>query len=462
MSLPIMPTRILLVGGGGREHAMAWKLASEPGVNLVVVVPGGDAIGELARVRCVPGGDPLDAQALVAIARREAVELAVIGPEAPLAAGIADALRAAGVPTFGPSAAAAEIESSKAFCRDVAMAAHVRMARGASFAELGPALALAEILTAGGGGVVVKADGLAAGKGVTVCDDADEAERALRPIFDRPVGAGTATKAALAVVEERLVGREASLIALSDGVVAVGLPAARDHKRLLDGDRGPNTGGMGAYSPVPDLPDGLADEILGTVHRPILAELARRGTPFVGALYAGLMLTADGPVLLECNARFGDPETQVILPRLAIALGPLLAAAARGALAEAVRGSGLSGGPLPVTSGAVVGIVLAAAGYPETPRTGDPIDGLAAAARHGRVVHAGTRQAADGTYLTNGGRVVALVGEGPDLASARAAAERAAEAVSFEGALRRRDIALTVPSPPPSPGRPAEPAGAAR
>jgi phosphoribosylamine--glycine ligase len=440
----VMPTRVLVVGGGGREHAIAWKLAAEPGVNDVIVAPGSAGIAGEPRVRIAPDVDPLDAAALVDLARREAVELAVIGPEAPLAAGAADALVAAGVPTFGPSQAAARIESSKAFCRDVAAAAGVRMADGRAFETLAPARAYAHELAARGDGVVVKADGLAAGKGVTVCSNAREADEALDALFsdaaDNPAGG------VRVVIEERLEGEEASLIALCDGRNAVALPLARDHKRLADGDRGPNTGGMGAYSPLPDLSDEAVPELLASIHRPILAELARRGMPFVGALYAGLMLTRQGPLLLECNARFGDPETQVLLPRLATALGPLLLAAARAGLGGEAASAVAPDGLLPVTRDATVGVVLAAAGYPDAPRRGDAIEGVGAAARDGALVfHAGTVRDEAGDWRTAGGRVLTVVGRGTDLEAARASAERAADAIAWTGLQRRHDIAADAP-----------------
>jgi phosphoribosylamine--glycine ligase len=433
----IAPTRLLVVGGGGREHALCWKLAAEPGVNEVAVAPGSAAIGTEPRVRVLSEVDPLDGEAVVRAAASRSVELVVVGPEAPLAAGVADALRAAGIPVFGPDAAAARIETSKAFCREVAQAAGVRMAHGASFDRADEAIRFARDLAArpGATGVVVKADGLAAGKGVTVADDAAAAEAAIRGLF-------AAGDEARVVIEERLEGREASLIAVCDGLDALALPPARDHKRLRDGDLGPNTGGMGAYSPVPDLSDEEAARLVGEIHRPILAELARRGTPFRGALYAGLMLTADGPVLLECNARFGDPEAQVLLPRLAVALGPILLAAARGELVAARRALGIDGPMLPAVPGAAVGIVLAAAGYPEQPRAGDPILGLDLATGLGAIVfHAGTSRDAAGTFSTCGGRIATVVGRGPDLGAARALAEDAAERIAFDGCIRRRDIA---------------------
>jgi phosphoribosylamine--glycine ligase len=436
MSL-IAPTRTLIVGGGGREHALAWKLATEPGGNEVIVAPGSDAIAAEPRVRRLAGVDPLDPDAVVSAARRESVELVVIGPEAPLAAGVADALRTAGFAVFGPSAAAARIESSKAFCHEVADAAGVRMARAGAFHDRTVARGFAAHLSEAGGGLVVKADGLAAGKGVTVCDTLDEAERAIDLLLGASSSAGSPV-----VVEERLRGPEASVIVLTDGRDVLALPPARDHKRLLDGDEGPNTGGMGAYSPLPDLPDDEAEMLVDAFHRRILAELARRGTPFQGALYAGLMLTADGPVLLECNARFGDPETQAILPRVAVAIGPLLLAAARGDLRSAVAASHLTASRLPTLPGAAVAIVLAAAGYPEWPRTGDRIDGIDDAIAGGALVfHAGTTRDADGTVRTAGGRLLAVVGRGLDLAAAREAAEAAADHITAPGLQRRHDIA---------------------
>ncbi len=435
------PTRTLIVGSGGREHALAWKLASEPGGNEVIVAPGSDAIGAEPRVRRLAGLDPLDPEAVVAMARREAVELVVIGPEAPLAAGVADALRAAGIAVFGPSAAAARIESSKAFCHEIADAAGVRMARAGAFRDRTMATSFAADLVARDGGVVVKVDGLAAGKGVTVCDTLDQATRAIDALFEG--GAAASDGRPRVVVEQRLSGREASLIALCDGHDAVALPPARDYKRLRDGDAGPNTGGMGAYSPLAELPDDETEMLLDAFHRPILAELARRGSPFRGALYAGLMLTAGGPVLLECNARFGDPETQAILPRLGAALGPLLLAAARGELRTAMARSHLSGSGLPTLPGAAVAIVLAAAGYPDRPRTGEPILGLEDAAATGVLVfHAGTTRDPDGTVRTAGGRVLSVVGRGADLAAAREAAMTAADLIHADGLHRRNDIAL--------------------
>ncbi len=426
MTIPVQPTRILIVGAGGREHALAWKLAAEPGVNEVLVAPGSDGIAREPRVRIAAAIDPLDPAAIVALARGFAAELVVVGPEAPLAAGVADALTTAGVPVFGPSAAAARIESSKAFCREIATAAGVPMALGRAFAAGAAAEARAYAASiAHLGGIVIKADGLAAGKGVTVCDDLAEAMNAIDAI-DGPL-----------VVETRVAGTEASVIAICDGRRAIPLPISRDHKRLADGDTGPNTGGMGAYSPLADLPDEAATDILERFHRPVLAELARRGTPFRGALYAGLMLTGDGPRLLEFNARFGDPETQAVLPRLAVPLGPLLLSAARGALAPEAA--------LVVLPGATVAIVLASSGYPDAPSTGDRIRGVDEATSTGALVFHAATQLTDGAWSTAGGRVLSVVGRGADLATARDAAERAADRIAWPGMRRRRDIAVNPP-----------------
>jgi phosphoribosylamine--glycine ligase len=433
----VMPTRVLVVGGGGREHAIAWKVAGEPGVNEVIVAPGGPAMADEDRVRVEPAVDALDAGAIVTLARRTAAELVVVGPEAPLAAGVADALAGAGIPVFGPSRAAATLETSKAYCHEIAAAAGVPMARAAAFAggDVAGAAAFARALDDAGCGIVLKADGLAGGKGVVVTEGLDHAlELAPGFLVGRP------TDAPALVIEERLTGREASVIAIADGSRALALPAARDHKRLSDGDRGPNTGGMGAYSPLPDMDDAMIEAVLATVHRPILAEMRRRGIPFRGFLYAGLMLTDHGPVLLECNVRLGDPEAQVILPRLATPLGPLLLAAARGQVPATLPAL------LPALPGAAVGIVLAAGGYPGAPSRGDAITGLDRARSMGALVfHAGTVKRPDGGYETNGGRVLAVVGRGSTLDAARIAAEDAAAAVTWAGMQRRTDIASDQP-----------------
>ena len=428
----IAPTRTLIVGSGGREHALAWKLASEPGGNDVFVTPGNAGMADLPRVTVVPADRTMD-PSLVDLARRLAVELVVVGPEAELADGIVDALAEAGIVAFGPTRAAARIETSKSFCREVAEASGVPMALGRTFTSASEARAYARRLVAepGSAGVVVKADGLAGGKGVTVCRTAEEAVAAIDGL----------NVADSVVVEQRLVGREASVIAICDGRTAIALPAARDHKRALDDDHGPNTGGMGAYSPLPDVPDALLLDIVDRFHRPVLRELARRGSPFRGALYAGVMLTADGPKLLEFNARFGDPETQVILPRLGGALGPFLLAAAKGDLHEALRQVGDDGRSLPTIPRATVGVVIAGGDYPAAPTIGERITGLDDARAAGALVfHSGTRRPADGSWETNGGRIVTVVGEGSDIAAAKAAADAAADLIGWPGARRRHDI----------------------
>ena len=434
-----MQARILVLGGGGREHAICWKLAAEPGVDEVIAAPGSAAIATESGVRCVPV-DPLDPDAVTALARDLAADLVVVGPEAPLGAGVADALIAAGIAVCGPTAAAARLETSKAFCHEVAEAAGVRVARARAFhgGQVAEARAFVSELAAAGAGAVLKADGLAAGKGVVVTENEAEALALVPSFLD-----GRPSDVPALVIEERLAGREASVIAICDGRRAIALPAARDHKRLLDGDAGPNTGGMGAYSPLPDLDDEAVTEILRTVHLPVLAEMERRGIAFRGFLYAGLMLTADGPVLLEFNVRLGDPETQVILPRLDTALAPILLAAAGGALPEDAPAIA------PARPEAAVGIVLAAAGYPGAPRRGDPIDGLGAARAAGALVfHAGTAAASGDGFATNGGRVLALACLGPDVPAARAAAERVADLVAWDGMQRRHDIAADLPSAP--------------
>jgi phosphoribosylamine---glycine ligase len=438
----LQPTRILIVGGGGREHALAWKLAAEPGVNEVIVLPGSDGIAEEPRVRTAPVPQS-DARAIIDTCRARAVELVVVGPELPLADGLVDELREAGITAFGPTAAAAWIETSKVFCHAVAAAAGVPMARSRTCSSVGEAMRAIEELAAEDHGFVLKEDGLAAGKGVTVYEpsDAAPARRKLEGIYDRTPGSTL-------LVEERLHGREASVIALTDGRDVLALPAARDHKQLRDGDIGGNTGGMGAYSPLPDLADDDVARIVETFHRPVIAELARRGSPFVGALYAGLMLTESGPVLLEFNARFGDPETQVILPRLATALGPVLRAAARGELASAAATMGLRTSLLPTTATASVGIVLAGEGYPAARSSGEPIEGIRAARESGALVfHAGTSRDDDGRWRTDGGRILTVVGRGQDLAEARGAAERAADEIRWPGMQRRHDIAASLPIP---------------
>jgi phosphoribosylamine---glycine ligase len=397
---------VLIVGGGGREHALAWKLGQSPQLGELHAAPGNPGI--TAQGTC-HGVRADDAEGLVALSRRLAVDLVVIGPEAPLVAGLADDLRAAGVAVFGPSADAARIEGSKSFAKDVLHAAGVPTAA-----------ALDEPRAP----CVVKADGLAAGKGVFVCETEAELEEALPRA--RALGGRI-------VVEELLEGREVSLFALCDGERALTLAPAQDFKRLLDGDLGPNTGGMGSYSPVPWVDEAAAEALAEAVHTPVLRELAARGAPFEGLLYAGLMLTEDGPRVLEFNCRFGDPETQAILPRLEGDLLEALAAVAAGSLA----GVELAAGPE-----TAVTVVLAAAGYPDAPETGIPIAGIAEAEATGALVfHAGTALSA-GALVSAGGRVLDVTALGDSVANAREKAYRAAERIELAGVQYRHDIAF--------------------
>ena len=417
--------KVLVVGGGGREHALCWALERSESVDSVVCAPGNPGIAEVATLRDVAIEDP---QAVADLARAESVDLVVIGPEAPLVAGAADALAAAGIPVFGPTAAAARIEGSKTFAKDVMAAAAVPTAGHWSGTDPERARAALDRFSPP---YVIKADGLAAGKGVRICTERSDAESAIDDALVRRVfgAAGSAI-----VIEEFLSGPEVSLFGLCDGTRVVPLVPAQDFKRALDGDLGPNTGGMGAYSPVPAFGDDLVAMVTEKVLQPTVDELARRGSPFVGVLYAGLVLTDDGPRVLEFNARFGDPETQVVLPRLRSDLGELLAACAAGRLAQAP--------PLSWDQRACVTVVLASGGYPGAYRSGLEIDGLERAGRTGSAIvfHAGTRTQ-DGRVVTAGGRVVAVSGIGDSLADARAAAYEAADCINFENAHRRSDIA---------------------
>jgi phosphoribosylamine---glycine ligase len=396
--------RVLLVGSGGREHALAWTLARSPSLGELHAAPGNPGIAALGECHPVAA---TDVAGLVWLARRLRPDLVVVGPEAPLVAGLVDELRAAGIDAFGPSTAAARIEGSKSFAKEVMRAAGVHTA-----AELAEPQAPC----------VVKYDGLAGGKGVFVCHTSAEVERGL---------AAAARLGDGIVVEELLEGDELSLFALSDGRTVLPLAPARDFKRALDGDAGPNTGGMGAYSPVPGVDAADVDELLDTVHRPVVRELASRGAPFAGLLYAGLMLTDSGPCVLEFNCRFGDPETQAILPRLD---GDLLQA-----LAAVVAGD--LGGTQLAARGAAVTVVLAANEYPEAGDVGTPIDGLDDAARAGALVfHAGTT--AEGPrLLTAGGRVLDVTGTGDSLEEARRVAYAGSSAVRCDALRYRTDIA---------------------
>jgi phosphoribosylamine---glycine ligase len=415
--------RVLVVGSGGREHALAWKISQSPLVSALLAAPGNPGMAGVATLTPV-AADDLDG--LTDLARRERIDLVVVGPEVPLAKGLVDRLSAAGILTFGPTAAAAEIEGSKSFAKEVMVAAGIPTAEYAAFTQIEPALAWAK---GRAGQVVVKADGLAAGKGVVVCSSLDEAEQALQEIMvARLYGAAGAR----VILEEKLNGPEASCIALTDGIRVRMLPPAQDHKRIFDGDRGPNTGGMGAFCPTPKVTPELLADIQRTVLVPALRELSRRGRPFRGALYAGLMLTERGPRVLEFNARFGDPETQPILMRVKGDLLPALVASARG---------NLDGIELELDTRAAVGVVLAAEGYPGHVTQGDDIHGTDAEfPPEVQVFHAGTRRDAEGRLVTAGGRVLTVCALGAGLDDAARRAYGAAARITFRGMHFRKDI----------------------
>jgi phosphoribosylamine--glycine ligase len=417
--------RVLLIGSGGREHALALAIAADPAVSALVCAPGNPG---MAAVRLAGSGaparlhpvDPADGVAVTGLAVDTRADLVVIGPEGPLVAGVADAVQAKGIPVFGPSRAAARLEGSKSFAKDVMRAAGVPTAAArtcTTTAEVDAALA------AFGPPHVVKDDGLAAGKGVVVTDDRAAAVAHAAAVL----GGGHPV-----LVEEHLTGPEASLFVICDGADAVPLVPAQDFKRVGDGDAGPNTGGMGAYAPLPWAPPSLVDDVMTRVVRPTLAEMARRGSPFAGLLYVGLALTAAGPRVVEFNCRFGDPETQVVLPLLATPIAGVFAAAAAGRLADLP--------PLRWHDGYAVTVVVASAGYPAAPRTG----GVLAGADRPGIIHAGTRRGQHGTLVAAGGRVVCATATGANLAAARDAAYALVDGVTLEGAHHRTDIAAAA------------------
>jgi phosphoribosylamine--glycine ligase len=410
---------ILLLGSGGREHALARKLAQSALCRHLRIAPGNP--GMAAHGTLVPGLDITDGAAVVAFARSEAIGLVVVGPEAPLAAGVADALRAAQVPVFGPSAAAARLEASKGFTKALCDEANIPTARYRRFDALAPALAYTQAHPLP---VVVKADGLAAGKGVTVAATHAEAEAALRDLFASP--------GAEVVIEECMVGEEVSFFVLADGTTALPLLAAQDHKRVGDGDTGPNTGGMGAYAPARVFTPALQARTMAEIIEPTLKAMAGRGTPFTGVLFAGLMLTESGPKLIEYNVRFGDPECQVLMALLDSDLGELLLAAARGQLA---------GHQARWKPGAAAVVVVAARGYPGTPAKGASITGLEVAEQRGAtILHAGTSLSPEGRLISTGGRVLGVTATGPTVGAAVATAYAAIEKISFADGFHRADI----------------------
>ncbi|MFD9192801.1 phosphoribosylamine--glycine ligase [Streptomyces phaeochromogenes] len=412
--------KVLVIGGGAREHALCRSLSLDPEVTALHCAPGNAGIAEVAELHQV---DALDGKAVAALATELGAELVVVGPEAPLVAGVADAVREAGIPVFGPSKEAAELEGSKAFAKDVMAGAGVPTAR--SYVCTNPD-EVEEALDAFGAPYVVKDDGLAAGKGVVVTADLDKA-REHANACDR------------VVIEEFLDGPEVSLFAITDGVTVVPLQPAQDFKRALDGDEGPNTGGMGAYSPLPWADPKLVEEVMQTVLQPTVDEMRRRGTPFSGLLYAGLAITSRGVRVIEFNARFGDPETQVVLARLKTPLSGILLAAADGTLVDLE--------PLRWSDDAAVTVVIASHNYPDTPRTGDPIEGLdevaAQDAPHAYVLHAGTRRDGD-AIVSAGGRVLSVTASGKDLTQARARAYEAVNRIRLDGGQHRTDIAAKV------------------
>ena len=419
--------RVLVIGAGAREHALCWKLRREPGADALFCAPGNAGIARDAPCLPLDPNRPADVLALV---ERERIDLTVVGPEAPLTAGVVDALNAAGHRAFGPTRLAAAIESSKAFAKRLMDDSGVPTARHATCASAAEAL---HVLNRGGFGlpVVIKADGLAAGKGVIVAEDAQAAEAAVRDMMvDRRFGdAGSQV-----VIEEFLRGREASFFVVTDGTRALVLPSAEDHKRAFDGDRGPNTGGMGAFSPSPLVTDAMAGRILETIVFPTIRGLAAEGRPYRGFLYCGLMITDDGPKVIEFNARMGDPETQVVMPGLDGELLPHLWNAAGGRMEP---------GTLETRGDRHVGVVMASGGYPEAFEKGKVITGLdeAAALPDTLVFHAGSAER-DGALVTAGGRVLTVVGRGADFAEARDRAYAAVSKIGFEKMHYRRDIGL--------------------
>ncbi|KRF23532.1 phosphoribosylamine--glycine ligase [Phycicoccus sp. Soil803] len=418
--------KVLVIGSGAREHAIVKALGADPEVDAVIVAPGNPGMDAIALCEALPGG-VLDGEGIVELARRHTVDLVVIGPEAPLVAGVADVVRDAGLLAFGPSAEAAQLEGSKSFAKDVMAAADVptAMARVCTTLE-----EVADALDALGAPHVVKDDGLAAGKGVVVTNDRAEALAHAEACLAKDGG--------VVVVEEFLDGPEVSLFCLCDGSTVVPLAPAQDFKRVFDEDQGPNTGGMGAYSPLDWAPGSLVDELVTRVAQPTVDEMARRGTPFAGVLYIGVAVTSRGPRVIEFNARFGDPETQVVLARLQTPLGGLLKAAASGDL------DGV--GALHWSDQHAVTVVVASHNYPGTPRTGDPIAGIEEASEVPTtyVLHAGTARGDDGTLVSAGGRVLSVVALGESLAQARERVYEAVDHIELEGSHHRTDIALAA------------------
>jgi phosphoribosylamine--glycine ligase len=433
--------KVLMVGGGGREHALAWKLLQDDPSLEIISAPGNPGLAELGRTAAV---NATDIPSLTELARRERPDLTIVGPEAPLAAGIVDAFRAEGLPIFGPTAAAARIESSKSFAKELMLRARVPTARAERHTSIENAKRAAREL---GAPVVIKASGLAAGKGVIVCQSIGDADSAIESMLGAHLFGGAGDEI---LVEEFMEGEELSIFAITDGSEILAMLPARDHKRLLEGDRGPNTGGMGAYAPVADATPELVEEVAERIFTPTLDALREHGAAFTGLLYAGLMLTSVGPRVVEFNCRFGDPETEALMPLLESSLlDPCLAVA---------RGESLRGGSLRWSSDHAVTTVVAAEGYPDSPRKGAPIL-LPAPVEGVHVFHAGTALNSEGRLVTSGGRVLAVTAVAPTLEEARAASADAAAKVDFAGKQYRsdiggRDVALQLDRHPPGSGDP--------
>jgi phosphoribosylamine--glycine ligase len=413
--------KVLLIGSGGREHALAWKLAQSPRLTTLYAAPGNPGIARHAELVDL---DPAHIEAIVAFARDENIGLVVVGPEQPLVAGLADQLRADGVLVFGPNKAAAQLEGSKGFTKDLCARAGIPTAAYGRYTDLAAAR---DSLTRFGLPVVIKADGLAAGKGVVIAETAEQAHAALDDMF----GGGFGGAGGEVVIEEFLEGEEASFFALTDGTTALPFGSAQDHKRVGEGDMGPNTGGMGAYSPAPVLTPSLEAQAMREIILPTVRAMAEAGMPYSGVLYAGLMLTADGPKLIEYNARFGDPETQVLMPRFEGDLIDLMLAVAEGRLHEIAAPQ--------LAQRVALTVVMAARGYPGTPETGGEIGGIGAAEDGAVVFQAGMKQSGD-KLVANGGRVLAVTGMGETVAEAQRAAYAAVDRIDFPTGFCRRDI----------------------
>ena len=448
--VPLETVKVLVIGPGGREHAIVRSLLADPNVSEVHAAPGNAGISKLVPTHAINGNDP---DAVAGLATRLDVDLVVVGPEAPLAAGVSDAVREAGIPVFGPSKAAAQLEASKAFAKQVMAEAGVPTAMALVAANAEEAAAALDTF---GAPYVVKDDGLAAGKGVVVAETAADAHAAVDAML---VGNTMGSAGARVVIEEFLDGPEVSVFVLCDGRNTVALSPAQDFKRIYDNDEGPNTGGMGAYTPLDWAPEGLVQEVIDRIAQPTVDEMARRGTPFVGVLFVGLALTRRGTRVIEFNVRFGDPETQAVLARLKTPLGSLLLSAAKGELDQAEE--------LRWSKDTAVAVVVASENYPDTPRTGDRIRGLKKVDELDgvHVIHAGTKLDDEGKVVSAGGRVLAVVALGSDLVEARERAYDGVELVQLEGAQFRTDIPgkaaggeIKVASAVAAPAAPAGPA----